>query len=224
MDFLNYSETMKTYFPLLFLSLMFTMIGSQWIDYLYPEAQKRNSLSFPEQINKRAKYRRPLLLPAFLFSFYKAWNLMSGSELCYMMLAIAFLLYFTVTDFEQHVILNEMLLPFAIIGLCYTFHLHLSVSSHILASLGGGLLFLLLAVIGKGAIGGGDIKLIAALGLWTGIKPLASLIIYGSMAGGIAALILLLAKKTGRHQYLAYGPYFAISGIGIFLKCLRVLF
>ena len=224
MDLMNYSEIIKVYCPVLFLSLAFTIFSSFCTDLLYPKAHNRGSLSYPEQIDERSRFRKPLLFLSLLLSFNKAWNQLSVPELCYILLAIAFLLCFTITDYEQHVILNEMLLAFAAIGLCYTLQLNLTVSDHLLASLGGGLLFLLLAVIGKGAIGGGDIKLIAALGLWLGIKPLASVIIYGSIAGGIAALFLLLTKKIGRKHYLAYGPYFALSGIGIFLKWLRVLF
>ena len=127
----------------------------------------------------------------------------------------------TITDFEQQVILNEMVFVFALFGLCHTLHLQLSLQDHLLAALGGGLLFLFLAFISKGAMGGGDIKLIAALGLWLGIKALITVIIYGAIAGGIAALLLLLSKKVKRKQYLAYGPYFAISAICILLNLLR---
>ena len=224
MNLLDFSESLKVCFSTFFLSLAGTLIGSLWTDYLYPKAQNRGSLSFPGQIVKRARYRKPALFLTLLLCFYKAWHQLSCPELCYMLIAISLLLFFTVTDFEQHVILNEMLLPFAAIGLCYTLHLRLSVTEHIFAALGGGLFFILLAIIGKGAIGGGDIKLIAALGLWLGIKPLASVILYGAMAGGVAALFLLLTQKVQRKQYLAYGPYFALSGIGIILKWLHVMF
>ena len=224
MDLLNITELFKTGWPVLLLTLSATMIGSLWINYLYPKAEKRDSLSFPEEIATRAKLRNPLLFLSLLLCFYKAWNQLSYPELCYILTAIACLLYFTVTDFEQHVILDEMLLAFAILGFCYTLHLHLPVLNHILASLGGGLFFLILAVISKGAIGGGDIKLIAVLGLWLGTAPLLSIIMYGAMAGGIAALILLLCRKIKRNQYLAYGPYFALSAIGIILKWLDLLF
>lgn len=224
MDLLNYSEILKGNWPVLCLSLIFTVLGSFCTNLLYQEAQKRDSLSFPKQIYERAKFRKPFLFLLLLICFYKAWNQLSGPELYYTMIEILFLLLFSVTDFEQHVILNEMLLSFAAIGLCYTIHLNLSISDHVLASLVGGLFFLLLAVIGKGALGGGDIKLIAALGLWLGSKPLASVIVYGAIAGGAAALLLLLAQKTTKHQYIAYGPYFALSGICIILKLLRVLF
>lgn len=224
MDLLNFTDNFKTNWPVLLLTLAATMIGSMWINYIYPKAQKRDSLSFPEEITTRAKFRKPLLFLSLLICFYKAWNLLGSPELCYNVAAIAILLYFTVTDFEQHVILDEMLLAFAVLGICYTLHLHLPVLDHIIASLGGGLFSLILAVISRGAIGGGDIKLIAALGLWLGVSPLLSVILYGAMAGGIAALILLLCHKIKKDQYLAYGPYFALSAIGIMLNWLNVLF
>jgi len=93
-------------------------------------------------------------------------------------------------------------------------------TEHLAAALGGGLLFFLLTLLTKGAIGGGDIKLIAAMGLWLGIRPLITVITYGFIVGGLAALFLLLTKQKTRHDYFAYGPYFALSGIGILLGCL----
>ena len=88
---------------------------------------------------------------------------------------------------------------------------------HIAAALGGGLLFFLLTVLTKGAIGGGDIKLVAAMGLWFGYQSLLTIIMYGLLAGGTAALLMLIAKQKQRNSYFAYGPYFALSGIGILL-------
>ena len=141
-------------------------------------------------------------------------------ELFYLLGAISLLLFMTVTDFEQQVILNEMVFIFALMGLCYTLHLHLSLQDHLLATLGGGLLFLFLAFISKGSIGGGDIKLIATLGLWLGIKQLILVIMYGTISGGIGAVVLLLLKQTERKQYIAYGPYFALSAVFVLLKLL----
>ena len=79
-------------------------------------------------------------------------------------------------------------------------------------------MFFILTLLTKGAIGGGDIKLIAALGLWLGVRPLLSVIAYGFMAGGVAALFLLVTKQKKRSDYFAYGPYFALSGIGALLR------
>ena len=221
MELLNIFETLKTCWPLPILTLVITFAGNTWINYLYPKALQRGSLSFPERISQRAKWRKPLLFFSLLICFGKAWSLSSMPTLPYILVAISLLLFITITDFEQQVILNEMVFVFAVIGLCYTLHLHLSLQDRLLATSGGGLFFLLLAFISRGALGGGDIKLIAALGLWLGIKTLITVIIYGTMAGGIAALLLLLLKKTTRKQYLAYGPYFALSAIGALLRLLN---
>ena len=222
MDLLNISETLNIYWPVPLLAMVITLAGNTWIDYLYPKALQRDSLSFPGQMSQRAKWRKPFLFISLFFCFAKAWSFLSMPALFYVLAAISLLLFMTVTDFEQHVILNEMVFFFALLGLCYTLHLHLSLQAHLLAALGGGLLFLFLAFASKGAIGGGDIKLIAALGLWLGIKALLTVMIYGAITGGIAALLLLLLKKTTRKNYLAYGPYFALTAIGVLLKIISV--
>ena len=224
MDLPNFSEISNTGFPILLFALVCTFSGSMWINYLYPKALQRGSLSFPEQIQQRARFRKPALFLALLLFFSKAWSMTAMPELLYIVIAISLLLLMTITDFEQQVILDEMIVAFALLGLCYVFHLQLPLTDHLLASIGGGFFFLLLAFISKGALGGGDIKLIAALGLWLGWKSLLSVILYGAIAGGVAALVLLLSKKIQRKQFLAYGPYFALSAIGLLLKLLRTLF
>lgn len=224
MDLLNFSETLKPCWIVIVLAILSATGGSRWIDYLYPKARQRDSLSFPKQIESRAKLRKPVLTLTLAICFYTAWLQNTSPMLWYVLIAITFLLLITVTDIEQHAILNEMLLLFALIGFCYVFHLNCPLTDHVLAAVGGGLFFLFLAVISRGAIGGGDIKLIAVMGLWFGARQLLSIILYGAIAGGIAALILLLTHRIKRQQYLAYGPYFALCGIGILLSWLRVLF
>ena len=223
MDLTNFSECFLIFLPSALLSLVFTVTGSFWIDRLYRLEEDTSLLSFPEQIVSRAKHRKILLFFLLLFCIGKAQISVSGPALFYIIVAIAFLSLITITDFEQYVIFDSMLLPLAILGLCYTFHLQLPVTDHLAAGLGGGLLFFLLTLLTKGAIGGGDIKLIAALGLWLGIRPLLSVIMYGFIAGGAAALFLLLTKQKNRHDYFAYGPYFALSGIGVLLSWIHVL-
>ena len=209
--------------PTVLLSVLFTVMGSMLMDYLYARAP-RDLLSFPEQVTTRAKYRRPLLFLLLTVYVGRACITVTPPALFYLVIAIVCLSIITATDFEQYVIFDVMLVPFAATGILYTIHMGLPITGHIAASLGGGLVFLLLAIVTKGAIGGGDIKLIAAMGLWLGIRPLLSVIVYGFIAGGVAAFILLLTKQKSRHSYFAYGPYFALSGLGILLKWFRALF
>ena len=224
MDFINFSESLKTYWPVLLLSFVFTWAGSYWIDKLYMQEQDSDLLSFPKQIMLRAQFRKPLLFLLLTICIGKAWNIAAGTRLIYLVIAIVLLVFVTVTDFEQYVIFDAMLLPLAVAGVCYTLHMQLSITEHLAAALGGGLLFFLFTLLTKGAIGGGDIKLIVAMGLWLGLRPLISAITYGFIAGGIAALFLLLSKQKRLHSYFAYGPYFAISGIGILFGLLKMVF
>ena len=224
MDLTNFSDSfLMAPYPIL-LSLVFTKAGSLWIDKLYQQKDGTGLLSFSDQIADRAKYRKALLFLLLLFSIRKAWISIHGPALLYIIIAIAFLSFITVTDWEQYVIFDCMLLPFSLIGLCYTLHMQQSITEHLAAGLSGGLLFLLLTLLTKGAIGGGDIKLIVILGLWLGVRPLANVVIYGFLAGGIAAFFLLITKQKSRNDFFAYGPYFALSGIGIMLRWVNYLF
>ena len=224
MNLTVFSEHLLILLPPLLLSFVCTIAGSLWIDRLYRQEKDDSLLSFPDQIAKRAKFRKPLLFFLLLFCIGKAWYAVSIPTVLYYTAAIVFLSFITITDFEQYVIFDSMLLPLATLGLCYTVHQQLSITEHLAAGLGGGLLFLLLTILTKGAIGGGDIKLIATLGLWLGIRPLLSVIMYGFLAGGAAALFLLITKQKKRQDYFAYGPYFALSGIAVLLSWIRPLF
>lgn len=224
MNLTVFSEHLLILLPPLLLSFVCTIAGSLWIDRLYRQEKDDSLLSFPDQIAKRAKFRKPLLFFLLLFCIGKAWYAVSIPTVLYYTAAIAILSFITITDFEQYVIFDSMLLPLAGLGLCYTVHQQLALTEHLAAGLGGGLLFLLLTTLTKGAIGGGDIKLIAALGIWLGIRPLLSVIMCGFLAGGAAALFLLVTKQKKRRDYFAYGPYFALSGIAVLLSWIHPLF
>lgn len=223
MDLPNSSEIYRTYLPVLLLTCIATRFGSSWIDKLYTQEEDSDLLSFPKQIAQRARFRMPLLFVLLAVCIGKAWSITTGTQLFYFAIAIVLLVFVTITDFEQYVIFDSMLLPLAGAGACYTLHMQMPLSEHLAAALGGGLLFLLLAVVTKGAIGGGDIKLIAVIGLWLGVRPLIAVVTYGFLAGGTGALFLLITKQKKRNDYFAYGPYFALSAIGILLSWIHVL-
>lgn len=72
---------------------------------------------------------------------------------------------------------------------------------------------MLLLAPGKGGLGGGDIKLTAACGLFLG----ADALLKGALIAGLLALIVHLflqhTKKAGSQDVFAFGPYLAIGFI-----------
>jgi prepilin signal peptidase PulO-like enzyme (type II secretory pathway) len=75
----------------------------------------------------------------------------------------------------------------------------------------GGGLFLLIALVRRGAMGAGDVKLAAALGAVLGYPLVLRGLFWGIVAGGLAAAFLLLTGRAGRKDTMAYGPYLALG-------------
>ena len=196
------------------LSLILTFVGSRWIDFLY---QMPNApLTFPEEIENRSKFRKPLiflLMSMCLINFSET----PMPQFFYTATIIFFLTLITFTDFEQYTIFNKMLLPFAILGILAAVHLNLPLTDRILSAVIGGGIFLLMAFLSNGGIGGGDVKLVFVLGLWLGSKMLINVIFAASIFGGLAAIFLLATKKMNRKSYFAYGPYFTLTTLVILI-------
>lgn len=75
-------------------------------------------------------------------------------------------------------------------------------------SVSGFLLLLYLATKGRG-IGGGDIKLMAAAGLFLGWKNCILAFVIGCVLGSVIHLIRM--KVSGKDHVLAFGPYLAVG-------------
>jgi len=70
----------------------------------------------------------------------------------------------------------------------------------------------------KEALGGGDAKLLAALGAWLGWQALPMVVMIASSAGLATALIARLVWQRPLHLALPFGPYLALAGITLFLN------
>lgn len=199
------------------LAAMLSSACTQWIEQLYSSAP--SLLTFASEKQKRSQlhlYLLPLSFSACFMVFYSYDSLpLLLANAC----AAIFLLLITFTDFEQYIIFDKMLLPFALLAIP-AFFLTVPPGSwlligmnRLLAAAAGGLIFFLLALLSAGAIGGGDIKLIAILGLWLDTSQLLSTVICGFALGAAAALLLLVTGRKKKKDYLAYGPYFALSAL-----------
>ncbi|MGM0607234.1 MAG: prepilin peptidase [Candidatus Muiribacteriota bacterium] len=76
--------------------------------------------------------------------------------------------------------------------------------------LGGGFLFLI-AFVFDGGMGGGDIKLMAAIGSMFGLKFTAVVLGLSFLYGAVIGIFLILTRIKGRKDYIPFGPYIAAA-------------
>ena len=78
-------------------------------------------------------------------------------------------------------------------------------------AIGGGL-FLLVYIISHKGLGGGDVKFIAAAGLYLGFNGVIQTILFGTVLAALTGLALILLKKIGRKDSIPLAP-FLFAGI-----------
>jgi leader peptidase (prepilin peptidase)/N-methyltransferase len=76
--------------------------------------------------------------------------------------------------------------------------------------LGGGIL-LLLAVLSRGGMGGGDIKLAAMIGAFLGWQAVLLTIFLSTIGGAVVGISLILLKQKGRKESIPFGPFLALG-------------
>jgi leader peptidase (prepilin peptidase)/N-methyltransferase len=117
-------------------------------------------------------------------------------------------------DLEQRRIPNRIVLP-AIGGILAAQLIFFpgEALEWVLAGLLSGLVLFVPALLRAGAVGMGDVKLAALLGVGLGTDVLAALIV-GSLAASLAAAYILVTRGTGaRHDTMPLAPFLAIGGI-----------
>ncbi|PFP27703.1 prepilin peptidase [Bacillus sp. AFS073361] len=79
----------------------------------------------------------------------------------------------------------------------------------LLGAVTGFILLLLIAVVSKGGMGGGDVKLYAVLGLVLGFKLVLLSFFLSTLFGAVIGGLALLLKIVNRRQPIPFGPFIA---------------
>lgn len=156
------------------------------------------------------------LLTAILFA---ASYLYVGftAELFVALLFISLLVCITVSDLSYMLIPDKILmffLPLLIIGRLFS-PLTPWWDSIVAAILGFSLL-LLIAIVSKGGMGGGDIKLFFLLGIVLGTVNTLLTLFFAAIIGMMIGLIVLKVKKQGRKTPIPFGPSIALAAIVVY--------
>lgn len=161
------------------------------------------------------------------------WTLLTvglGPELIKGLIFASFLIVITFIDLDHQLIYDRVLLWLGGLGLLmyplkYYFNdllqlmgiplayvtLNISWLDPVLGFLAGGLPMLVIALLARGGMGGGDIKFAAAFGIWLGWKFTLLALVLSFFIGGTVSSLLLLLRIRGRKDMIPFGPFLALG-------------
>jgi prepilin signal peptidase PulO-like enzyme (type II secretory pathway) len=165
--------------------------------------------------NRRWQVLGPPILTALLFGVF-AFHFGLSPTLFLRSLFVLVLVQVIFFDFEHRLILDRIMFPAMAVALFVSLFKD-PWWGGIAAGLGAGLLFLGLALAGSAifkaeALGFGDVKLAAFMGLLLGPLPTAQAIFYGVFMAGVVS-IGMIAWHRSLKGTLAYGPYLAAGAL-----------
>jgi leader peptidase (prepilin peptidase)/N-methyltransferase len=162
-----------------------------------------------------------------LFAFLY-WNYGLGWELGIIAFYCCLFIALLVTDLEHNMLPNKIIYPgmvialiLAILGSIFGFELTGVTGSSsrlwiINAAIGGGIgfgLLLIPALIYRGGMGWGDVKLAGLIGLVTGFPLVFVAMFLAIVSGGLTAAILVLVKLKSRKDTIPFGPFLCLATI-----------
>lgn len=132
-------------------------------------------------------------------------------------LAIA-LLIAAVVDLRERRIPNTLNIAIALLAIPFWWSQGLTVWPGVALQIGfaGAVFLLFAAAFAIGVMGGGDVKMIAALSLWLPVAAVAQLLVLTALAGGVLTLVMLARHKLARAEHqleIPYGVAIAFAGI-----------
>jgi leader peptidase (prepilin peptidase) / N-methyltransferase len=138
------------------------------------------------------------------------------------------LLAIALIDWDFRIIPDGLSVPFIIAGLGWSLvNPELTLARSVLGALaGGGGLYLVGALYKRArkveGMGGGDVKLMAMIGAFVGIKLVVPVVLLASLAGTVYGVALLKTGKDAKTA-IAFGTFLAPSGAVCFLYGERLL-
>jgi leader peptidase (prepilin peptidase) / N-methyltransferase len=137
-----------------------------------------------------------------------------GGEIALGLVFVTMLVAITLTDLEQRIIPNKILLVAAVVGAATAAIVDPGSLPEraIAAAAAGGLLFLAALAYPRG-MGLGDVKLAATMGIFLG-RNVAPAILVALLAGSLVGLAMIAREGTAaRKRAIPFGPFLALGGV-----------
>ncbi len=164
--------------------------------------------------------RHPLVEIGLALAYSYFWIVLGPSIklALYLLYSAIFALIF-ITDVERRLILNVVIYPSILFAIAASFFTPDMTWWSALAGGAIGFVFFLVAALvgnglfGGGALGGGDVKLAALVGLITGFPLVIEALVLTMLLGAAVSLILLITRVHGLRDPISYGPFLIVGAV-----------
>lgn len=152
----------------------------------------------------------------YLLLFYK-FNFMV--DFIFYSMIFSILIIIAMIDLKEMIIPDSLVMSILILSILHKLINYIlnKTPINLLVCIGGmvlaGGLFILIILISKGGMGGGDVALIGALGFILGIRKILLTIFLSFILGAIISIILLIGKIKGKSDPIPFGPFIILGFI-----------
>jgi leader peptidase (prepilin peptidase) / N-methyltransferase len=154
-----------------------------------------------------------LLSAGLVWQMGSGWAGMAALLFAYLLIALTFI------DIDEMMLPDALTYPLLWIGLLLNVNaLFAPLRDAVIGAAAGYLSlwtvdFLYRKIRRRQGMGGGDFKLLAALGAWMGWTMLPIIILLASVSGSFLGIIQMLMARAGLEYKIPFGPYLAIAGL-----------
>jgi leader peptidase (prepilin peptidase)/N-methyltransferase len=172
---------------------------------------------------ERIALRYPLVegLNAFLYILiYNRFG--AGWHLPFYLVFVSSLIVITFIDLDFQIIPDSITLTGIPVGLVAGSFLlpdpflrmsPLGMAPSVIGAAGGFGFFWAVAVLSRGGMGGGDVKMMGMVGALMGWKAVFLTTFLGSLAGSAVGVFLIMVKGKGRKSKVPFGPFLALGAV-----------
>lgn len=156
----------------------------------------------------------------YLLGFYKF-----GLSLQFVFFALlcSLLIILTFTDLRHMTMPTVILAIVFVLGVLYMLLVKKQYLDSLFGALAGGGFFLLLNLVTKGNMGEGDIILIAALGLWLGLKGIVITTLFAFIIAAVVSVAVLIKNGGNLKTMVPFGSFIAIGAVISFCWCSSII-
>lgn len=150
------------------------------------------------------------------------WNYGLSGELAVTAFYFCLFIVLLVIDLDHHILPNKLVYPGIVIAIALSvFMPHLDVVPSIArVAAGGGIglgIFALIAILSRGGMGWGDVKMAALIGAVTGFPLVFVAMLLAVVSGGLVAWVMILSKSKDRKQGIPFGPFLSLAAMATIL-------